>query len=248
MNLSQDVSLDMLTKGIDPGTMRILYYQNKGYLVSVVIIITCFLLFLFLIIPQIQNVFSIKAQEEEYRQKIAVLKENVAFLSLLDDNQLSSQTQLVAKALPTEKDFVNILYAISSVADNSDVSLGDFAFGIGDISPSASAEGLRPSVQVEISIRGDTAGVRRFIATLAKRIPLSEVISLSGNSSGASMVVNFYYRSLPSFTFDDNSRIPAQSKADGELLQTLEAWQPAGSQLLTPSSTSSAGKLLGPFQ
>lgn len=249
MNLNQDVSLDFLSKGIDPGTARILYYQNKGYLISAVVIFTCILLILFLIVPQIQNVLSIKAQEEEYRQKIAVLKDNIAFLNNLNETELTSQTKLVAKALPPEKDFVSILYVLSTVAESSGVALGDFAFEVGDLSPSASQGGSYPSVEVSISLRGDVAGVKRFLTTLAKRLPLSEVVTISGNSSNVTMLIDFYYRSFPSLAFQDDVRIPVQSKADKELLKTLEAWQPSAGPAFSasPPASPSASRRSGPF-
>lgn len=253
MNFNQEVNFDFLSKGIDQGTARILYYRYKGYLISAAIIFICLLLFLFLIIPQIQTVLSLRSQEEQYRQKITILKENIAFLNRLDDASLNSQTQLVSIALPPEKDFVSILYALSTAAENASVSLSDFAFAIGEMSSSAIPAGTRPSIEIEVGIRGDTAGIKRFLSTLSSLIPVSEVERIEGSANSSTIGINFYYRPLPPITFKDDARISAQSAKEQELLKTLATWQPdtgltvVGDKISSSVATKSGDQRLGPF-
>lgn len=246
MNFNQEVSLDFLSKGIDQGTLRILYYQYKAQIISAAIILICVLLFLFLIAPQIQNVLSIRSQEEEHRQKIAILKDNIAFLKRLDDATLSSQTQLVSKALPPEKDFITILSTLSRVADSANVSLGDFSVTIGDIAPNASqTTGGKPSVEISLTIRGGKIAIEHFLSSLAQQMPVSEVINMSGGSRDTSLLIDFYYRPLPSITFRDDAHIAEQSKADRQLLETLKTWGGAQVQSLFDTTLKSTGTASG---
>lgn len=252
MKFNQEVNFDFFSKGIDQGTLRILYYQYKAQIISAVIVLICALLFLFLIIPQIQNVVSIRAQEEEHRKKIAILKDNIAFLKRLDDTTLSSQTQLVSKALPAEKDFIAILSTLSRVADSANVSLGDFSVTIGDITPNVSqTTGKKPSVEISLNIRGDKNAIEHFLSSLAQQMPVSEVINMSGGSRDTSLLIDFYFRPLPSITFHDDARISTQSKEESELLETLKTW--GGAKLnssfdTTSKSGTASGKInSGPF-
>src|SRR5438270_475941 len=98
---------------LNADTYWILYNKYKEYVVSLSIIGVCFLLVIFVIIPQIQNLSVIRQQEQEQKDKIEVIKKNERFLASLNVTDIDSKLQKVIGALPPQKDFIGILYALA---------------------------------------------------------------------------------------------------------------------------------------
>src|SRR2546423_2999980 len=99
-------------------TVKLYFYRFQGssyYSLSIYIgiIIICFLLLLFLVIPQIQQVFSIKNEIAATRQRTTVLQNNISYMTGLDEQALDDNLQLASSALPSDKDASAILQAIS---------------------------------------------------------------------------------------------------------------------------------------
>lgn len=234
---------------LEQGTYRILYYRYKALIVPIIAIIICFFVFLNFIIPQIQDLFSAREEEEQLRQKISILKENVTFLSNLNDSDLESKIKIVHLALPPEKDFVGILNAITKASNNAGVYVNDYVFRVGELSTiSAQPSADTPSIQIKISTTGNIEKNKSFISELNKSLPLAEITDLQMTKNSASLTLIFYYKLFSPLKFNNYSALHALSKKDLDLIEKLSKWNNISSnnynliQLITSPSTLS-GKL-----
>ncbi len=206
-------------------TLRILYEKHKTYLIPAIVIVVSVLLFFFAVIPQIQNFFLLRSEAENTREKITVVKENIAFLSSVNQRDLGNKLQTVVYALPVEKDFAGILRVIVLAAEDAHVTLGDFSFAVGSLTLQSTKITNALPIEVDLTIGSDISGTKRFLQALTERFPLSEVTTIQISDKSSSMKAFFYYKPLPQFTFDENSKIEGLSKADEALFTTLSSFK-----------------------
>lgn len=209
----------------DKGTFGILYQRYREYIVPVATLFVCAALIVGVVIPQIQEFVETQNHVKEIQGQIAVLKNNVQFLTSLDDSALDSKMGIASSALPAEKDFAGILNAITTASARSGVSLGDFSFAVGELSTKSAQVTPQPSIQVALTVSGSVLSTQRFIQELSKTMPLSEVLNaaISGNSSTLTTV--FYYRVFPPIKFDERTPLSGLSQSEEQLLNKLASWR-----------------------
>ncbi len=179
-----------------------------------------------MVIPQIQEWFLLRDQEKITNEKITVLKQNLSFLSTLDDGNNNRQLQVASTALPSEKDFTSILSAISQAAANSGISVGDFSFQVGELSATkASNTNSTPEIDIILVINGGIDGTRQFLHELTNRLPLSEVTNVRVNDATTTITILFYYKPLPVLGMSDSKVIKTLSKNDIALLDLLSSFK-----------------------
>lgn len=208
----------------DENTYRILYRRYKDLIWPLLIIFVCFGLFLKVIIPQAQDLLLMREEEKALNGKIIALNNNLDYLSKMDGSNLDSQFKIASSTLPFEKDFVGVLNAISFSAGKSGVKVGDFSLQVGSLSLSSQL-GLKPSLDVSISVNGGIEGVKRFLKELTRVAPVSDVsaVQLAGVNSNLSL--SFYYKPIPSFTLNYYTPINPLSKNEKSILEKISKWQ-----------------------
>lgn len=223
--MSNSFQIPFTKQTFDENTLRILYEKHKTYLIPVTVIIISVLLFFFAIVPQTENFFSLRTEAESTKEKIVVIKSNIALLSAINQGDLNSKLQTVTAALPVEKDFSGILRIIAFAAQDASVKLGDFSFAVGNLSSESTKITNVLPIEVDLTIGSDILGTKRFLEALNKRFPLSEVTSLhiSGKSSAAKVI--FYYKPLPQFILDDNKKMEGLSQKDEAFFTTLSLFK-----------------------
>lgn len=208
---------------IDELVIKALYYRFKDFIVPVSTIGICILLWMFLIIPQIQSWLTMRDQVAGDSDKLTVLKQNLQTITSLDDKTLDANLDLASRALPTDKDFVGVLRAISSAAAAAGSILGDYSFQIGDLTGSSQAKQAQQPLQLTISLKGDLSTAKRFVEEIKSQLPLSDVTEVSVNTNGTlAVTLVFYYAPLPKITFDDTVPLVTLSKKDQEVLKLLD--------------------------
>ena len=238
---------------IDITALRIIYGRYKVYILPVLVIAVCLVLFLTVILPQLQYFLTLKDKRNEEAKKFYVLQNNLSVLSSLNDVSLASNLSVLSLALPPGKDFGSILNGISQAANNSGVALGDFDFRVGDISSSQSARitGAKgfPSLTLTLNLNSGVAGTLRFIKELSKVLPLSSVTSIDYNSNSSKITTVFYYKPFPPLEFNDTTPIETISQKDQTVIDKISSLnnntfpQP----VFQVSSTSSALPSSSPF-
>ena len=235
---------------IDAATFRFLYIRYKEYLLPVGVVIACVLLFIFVIIPQFQNLLDTQQQAKIESNKLAVLKNNLNLLTNLNESQLDSQLKVVSKVMPPEKDFGGILNGVSLAANKSGVLLADYEFQVGNINKPELIIQSFPSLKIVLTVNGGVADVGKFLEELSKTAPLSEVTDIKVNTANSQVTALFYYRPFPPIGFNDTAPINPISPQDVSTINNLSLWnnipdltdttlvaQPTPTPVPTPSPT-----------
>lgn len=210
---------------IDINTIKILYKKYKEHIIYVLVIFITILLFLFAVLPRIKDLGKLNNDRKIELNKVSILKNNLDLLSNLDDSKLDSQLLVVSSALPSEKDFEGVLNAVSLASGRSGVSIGDYEFQVGDLSQrlSVKATGF-PFLTLVVNIKGTPSQIVKFVGSLFKSTPISEVTSILQNTNSATISIVFYYKTLPPVQLDDSRQITPLSQKGREIIDTLSAW------------------------
>jgi len=209
-----------------------MYEPYKGYIIPSVIIIACFLVFSEFIVPQVKGFFYLQGQINQERDLLQVTRQKLQFLSNMNDNELDYNVQLASSTLPTDKDFISILSAISQVAAKSNVSLGDYGIQAGIPLTQPQDTNALSAIEVSVVLNGNLQGLTSFMKNLSSSIPLSEVGDVEIDTSGLNLLkISFYYQPLSKTTFDTSQSIEAFSPGEQSLLDTLSLWQNTATNL-----------------
>ncbi len=223
--MSRSIQLPFFKETIDQNTFRILYYRNKNYLIPLALVLLGVFLIFFAVLPQIQDYFTLKEEEKITQEKIKTLKNNTAFLTTINETDLDKKLQAAAEALPAEKDFGGILQAIGQAARDADVTLGDFSFQIGSLSPGTTKVTNALPIEIALTVNSGLSGSKKFLHALTRRLPLSEVINLRAEEKSSNIGVIFYYKPIPPITFDGTRPIPQLTQDDVTLLNELSTFE-----------------------
>lgn len=211
---------------LDLNTILVVYKKNKDLIIPILVIAVCILIFAKVIIPQVLNFSSVQEEVRLEANKLTTLKNNLTFLTNLDQKTLDSQFETVSQALPPGKDFAGILNSISAVANLAGVSVGEFEFQVGDLTKPPQL-GLKrfPSLEIVINIDGGVNGAEKFISELYKTVPLAEVTGVKVSGETGILTLSFYFKPYPPIGFNDNAPIRHLSDKDQNLINTISAWR-----------------------
>jgi hypothetical protein len=226
---------------------RLLYFRYKDtpyytVLIISVIFLVCMMLISQLVIPQVQNWFSIRDEVIATRARIDAINQNISFIKSIDKVRIEKQVSLTATALPFEKDFEGILNAITDASAKSGVALDDYSFQLGSI---ASVSGKQndltkglSSINVTVEITGDMDAIASFLKELNTKLPLVDVIEVEGEFNKTKITMEFFQKQFPKIVFKDDQPLVPISKKHEQLLTTWESWVPVA-EAQTPPSISS---------
>lgn len=219
---------------IDKSSFSLLLEDYRSVVISFGVFAVSFLLLLFITMPQVNQLLQLREEEAAVQDKITTAQANLRLLSSLSDSLLDKDITLAIAAMPTEKDYVGFISAVTKASTKSKVALGDYTFRIGELATGSAKTTLRPStglrlapptrpgIPVDLSLNtGDIVGVQVFLTELAKNVPLSEVVSVTINGKKTSVSVMFYYRTLSPKQVVLGARLPPQTAKDQEILKNL---------------------------
>ncbi len=206
---------------VDKEALMLLYSRYKNYLIPIGIILICIILFIFVIIPQIQNVIELQDEQKDEEKKLEILKNNLNLLYNLDSNTLDKQLKLTSKALPVDKDFIGILSGIAVASNKANVTLGDYGFQVGDINKAPTNVKGVPSLELSLTVNGDLNNLISFIKELEKTLPISEIVGINLTSRNATLKTLFYYKALPPVKIRDDQPLSPLSQTTLKAIDDL---------------------------
>lgn len=222
MDLNRDIKDIHLN--INSTTFNILYRKYKSFVLPSIIIIACIILFFMIIIPQIQGLLDAKDKEKIERQKLELLKNNYNLLLNMDETKLNSDFEILARALPSGKDFAGIINAISDKSVKAGVTIGDFEFTVGDISKSQVGDSAFPSILISLDVAGNSKAVLNFVTSLYKSMPLNAITTIEQGGDSARIKLQFYYKAFPQGPISNETPISAFTSNDIFLISELTLW------------------------
>lgn len=210
------------------------YRDSKYYSYSIlsVIAIACFILVFYVIIPELSNWFSIRDEIAATQLRIATLKQNISFMNNLDKNTMNKELQTASDALPPEKDIGQMLQSISLAAAESNVSLNDYSFQVGELTASTNSPspvhtvGTTQSngvskILITIVVNGNTTKIKNFIKDLENNLPLANIYDINGSGANVSVAIQFYEKPFPKITFTGDTQLTPIAKDRVSLLESL---------------------------
>jgi len=214
----------------DVNVLDVIYNKYKKFIPPIGVIFACVLLFFFVIIPQIQNYFLLLDQTKVENAKLINLKNNLLVLTNLNENKLSSQTQIVSSVLPTDKDFSGILYALSAASAKSGVLLGNYSFPVGKLDDTT-AIGDFPFLSVSIQLNANVLSTLKFIKELYKTVPIAEISKITVDEESSQVKINFYYQPVHLAELaDQTAPILTLNQKQTALINDLSTWNNASNQ------------------
>lgn len=211
--------------------LLILYKHYKDYLLPFGIIVVCFLVVFWVVIPQFQQYLSLQQELKVQTQKLETLKNNYNFLSSLDSSKSDADFNALTLALPSGKDFAGIMNAVAYASAKTGVAVGDFEFSVGSLSLDKTiGVAAYPSIKIDINLVGNTPAVVQFIQEIYKTAPVSEVTSIKTGGNSGNITILFYFKSFPQSSVDDSVPIVALSTKDTALIKTVSAWNNSSNQ------------------
>lgn len=232
---------------VDRSTITFFYKKYKDYIIPMLTIMISFVLLLKITLPTLNNLSEREQEVKFEKAKLETLRSNLKILNEQNQQTLDEQLATVLNALPTGKNFAEILNSVSVSANKSGVFLGDYEFQVGDLSKTTTpAKGL-PSLSLSLVINGDATSVARFVTELYRSFPISEVTNIEVNARRANLSVVFYYKPQSFAKSDETLPLSNLSAADLNTIRDMSSWNNtrAIEEILpvilpTPVSTSSA--------
>lgn len=211
---------------ISEGALKIIYIEYKEFLIPLIVILLSVFLGFFVIFPQFQEYLSMQQQAEQTSKRIESLRKNISTLSTIDADNLSQDYDSVARVLPSEKDFIGVLEAISKASAVAGVKVADFSFSVGNLATPSASLGSRPSLDLNLSISGDYSQIKTFLTQVGDASPVAEVRSFNSAADSASIGVSFFYTALPqTLQVQYDSPPPLLTDSDKQLLDRFRTWQ-----------------------
>ncbi len=244
---------------LDREAAETVFRHYKDNILPIAVILVCILIFFFVVIPSFKQFIHTQEQLKIETQKLDVLKNNYNFLLSLEDSQIESDYNLMSRALPSNKDFVRIMNAISVASQKTGVSVGDFDFSLGNLDKTTD-QTLFPSIKINMNLGGNVQSIAKFVTELYKTAPVSEVTTIKATGAFASLEIKFYYKPFPPLNISGESAIVPYSQQSLSLIKEVSSWNNINQDLLFPmlsvasgsseqtfSSSPSAGENPSPF-
>lgn len=182
--------------------LRLLYFRYKDspfFAISVVVLISfvSLLLLIKVVIPQLQNWFSIRDEVVATRERIQVLTDNQFFITNASTVELENNFRIAAAALPFEKDFPGVLNAINAASVTTGAILDDYSFQVGNLSTKSAELNKQASISLELNMQGSLNVIEAFLQEIYTKLPLAEVVGVGYSEGTASIRLLFYYKVIP---------------------------------------------------
>jgi len=218
------------------------FYFARIKLVYFPIFVTFLVLILspLLLIPKIKKIpemrKTITAQEKEANQ----LAQKLSDLESLSEVELFDSTSLLLEALPSQKDFYQVLTLSKKIFSDTGSSFKSFDFSPGIIS-SESAEAKKEDspfspMQLKISFSASYDNFSNLLISFSKTLPIMEVDAINFSSVSATSSANFldlegtinlksYFAPLPKTIGRIDAPLPKISSQGKSLTEELETYQ-----------------------
>ncbi len=236
-------------QNIELNALKLLYNHYKDFIIPFFVIIASILLFGRITLPSFMDLLAVLEERKLAVQRLNNVRNNISLLKSIDDSTLDLQLAIVARALPIEKDFSGVLYAISDASSKAGISVGDFKLDVGSLSKLEDT-GKFLTYDLDLKLNGDIEATKDFIDRIRRTLPLSEVTKISVREGPSTIGIHFYYKPVAQLKRDDTLPLSPVSAKGLSLIEKLSTFSmpipvslpetPGPTLTPLPTSTSSA--------
>lgn len=225
------------------------YTKFRIYIFPFVVVLSCLILFVFVIYPQSQKLILNQKMNYDLASKHKFLEAKAATLENIDEADLAKKLTITLSSYPTERDFGNIVGILKNTANENGFSVSGLI-----VNPIPTDESV--SVQ-KYSVRMEALGSRHLLSPLATAIESQPRImkvgtmnvskSVQGDSVSVLMDIEVLYGSPPQNFGGPDSPLPKLSTEDEEILTTLASFRGPTQPSAPPPPAGPKGKS-NPFE
>lgn len=226
-----------LNSEVSKETLEEIYEQNKIFLAPAATIVVAILLFLFFLLPQFFSFSQKKDVSDVENQKLTQLKNLQTLASSADLTELSSNFSLSSLVLPPTKDFEGVLNTLSTVANDTNVTIESYQLEqAGDTGSLASF----PSIEFQVTLIAAPEQTMQFVDELSKKAPISEVQMISGTDTSSSLTIDFFYKPFSPISENSDPNARKMNSRESDTENTISNWNLTSTEIINnqPSSQS----------
>ena len=222
------------------------YSQYKIFLAPAVAILASILLFVVFLLPQFFSFSQKKTVVDAENQKLTQLENLQKLASSTDLTELSSNFSLSSLVLPPTKDFQGILNTLSTVANDTNVTIQGYQLVQSETVGSLASF---PSLEFQVTLFATPKQTMQFVDELSKKAPVSEVRIISGSDVSSSLTIDFFYKPLSPISEGSVSNARKMNSTESDAENTISNWNLTSTEIINtePSSSQSAQENGSPF-
>lgn len=212
------------------------YRKNKQKILPIIFGLVGFFVIFRIILPQWTDIQDVQQLISTKLSTVSAKDSNVTLLNSMPNETVDSNYNLVATALPIQKDVVLIFSELNNVSAKTNVKLGGFSLQVGGIysnNKTAALSGGKtqgisgiPYLTILINVSGDNDNLKQFAEELYKSIPLVEIKDINISKNNAQYNVNFFFKQVALRPANVNTtQLKSLSADENSLLTKLKSWQ-----------------------
>lgn len=196
------------------------YSTYKLYIFPAAVAISCLILIIFVIYPQMDKFLSNNKAVSELKKKGDFLEVKAQALEGLDGSDLSSKLDSALLFFPADKDFTNVLGLLQNITSKSSFSILSFALGT-----QTAVKGAQGYL-IKLEVKGPKFLLPQLLVSIENsdrvmRVTSIEVNLSPGESVNAFLGIDVLYSSAPSSFGTTDSPLPTLTQEDEQLIATL---------------------------
>ncbi len=218
INFNQEISRESFKGFID---------EHKDYLFPSLAIIISIALFLFVLLPQILAFPKTRTEVNTEEKKLDEFVAARNYAGSVNSADLNTDLILATKALPVDKDYTSMINAVSSAAESSSTTIQSYRFliGSGTLNKTSLAAGGIPSIAIQVNINGDYNQLLTFMKALYETVPVSEISNVSYSNGSSLLLINFFYKPLPSAEVSTGELIRDKNIQEKDVFEIITNWK-----------------------
>ena len=208
---------------MDKEALKGFYQKNRIIIFPILVGISSLVLIFLVLIPQISKLISNNSSLTEVQKQSKFLEVKAQDLQDLDEIQLQKDLNLSLNALPSSKDYLEVIALIQSLLPQTDFSLQSLLFGQAD-----SASSSKSYFTVKLELTGPKSSVNQLLTSIESTYRPMRVASIETSTpkqdsplTNTVILLNVYYSPLPTTLGSTQQPLPKLSDKDKELVSTL---------------------------
>lgn len=224
-------------------SLALIYQKYRLVIFPAVVSLSCFVLIVFIMIPQVVSFLKNSQVEADFKTKSEFLDTKVEALESLNESELLRKVKYVVESFPQEKDFVTLIALLQKITSENGFSIASLLFGGGGV---FKEQGYGISMEV-VGPKSIFTRLLHSIETSPRLMRIDHIEISSGRSAdviSANLAIVALFAPVPGNLGSVNSPLPQVSQGEEELLDRLARSQVTS---LTVVELSSTGKS-NPFE
>lgn len=201
-------------------------YRLKIYLLVVGVIIV-FFTWLF-VLPRANQILTSRRTVEKETARLEKVKAKLEGLQGLDEYELTEQTESSLEAIPVKKDFFKSLNIVHRLAEENGLVVSEYKVSPGNLLEEGAAETSNGvgKLQFALKLDGPFEGIKRFLTTAEKTLPLLQVNEITVNIgeeevSGLELSFENYFLPLPETLGKVDEAVPKLTSEEEKVITAI---------------------------